>query len=87
MLVFWFGFTTIDALCGYAAYKMEPRRLRFPFLLLIAQRFIYRQLMYWVVIRAVITALRGPSVRWGRPKRSGQLGKPRRRWFQLFARG
>lgn len=87
MLLFWFGFTTIDALCGYAAYKMEPRRLRFPFLLLIAQRFIYRQLMYWVVIRAVVTALRGPSVRWGKPKRSGQLGKPRRRWFPLFARG
>lgn len=87
MLVFWFGFTTIDALCGYAAYRMEPRRMRFPLLLLIAQRFIYRQLMYWVVIRAVVTALRGPSVRWGRPKRSGQLGKPRRRWFQLFARG
>ena len=60
---------------------MEPRRERCPVLLLIAQRLVYRQLMYWAVIRAIMAALRGPSVRWGRPKRRGQFGIRRQRLF------
>lgn len=81
LALYWFGFTIIDALCGYAAYAMEPRRERCPVLLLIAQRLVYRQLMYWAVIRAIMAALRGPSVRWGRPKRRGQFGNRRKRLF------
>lgn len=83
MLVYWLGFTTLDILCGLAAYRMEPRRERCPVLLLVAQRLVYRQLMYWVIIRAVMAALRGPSVGWGQPRRSGRLGELRRRGLWL----
>ncbi len=79
MGIYWLVFTTIDALCGYLAYAMEPRHERYPVLMLIAQRFIYRQLMYWAVIKAVMSALRGPAVRWGKLGRSGRVGTRHKR--------
>ena len=33
------------------------------------QRFGYRQLMYYVVVKAVYTAVRGPRVGWGKLER------------------
>ena len=73
MAVYWIVFTAIDVLCGWVAYRLEQREQRYPALLLVAQRFIYRQLMYSVVIRAVINALRGPRVGWGKQVRSGRV--------------
>jgi cellulose synthase/poly-beta-1,6-N-acetylglucosamine synthase-like glycosyltransferase len=72
MGAYWLIFTAIDVLCGGVAYWLEKREGRYPAHLLIAQRFIYRQLMYWVVIRAVAAALRGPRVGWGKLERSGR---------------
>ena len=73
MLTYWVVFTTVDILCGWVAYRLEPRERRYPALLLVMQRFIYRQLMYSVVIRAVWNALRGPWVGWGKLERSGRV--------------
>jgi cellulose synthase/poly-beta-1,6-N-acetylglucosamine synthase-like glycosyltransferase/peptidoglycan/xylan/chitin deacetylase (PgdA/CDA1 family) len=73
MGIYWFSFMAIDFLCGWVAYRMEKREKRYPGLLLLAQRFVYRQLMYWVVIRAVANALRGPWVGWGKLERSGRV--------------
>ena len=44
---------------------------RFPGLLMLAQRFVYRQLMYSVVIRSISAALRDKVVGWGKLERSG----------------
>lgn len=73
MAVYWLAFTSIDIVCGAVAYWLEPRENHYPFHLLVAQRFVYRQLMYWVVIRAVAAALRGPAVGWGKLERSGRV--------------
>jgi peptidoglycan-N-acetylglucosamine deacetylase len=73
MGLYWLAFTAIDLLCGWIAYRLEPREKRYPGLLLLAQRVLYRQLMYWVVIRAVANALRGPWVGWGKLERSGRV--------------
>jgi peptidoglycan-N-acetylglucosamine deacetylase len=73
MLVYWIAFTTVDILCGWVAYRLETREKRYPALRLVMQRFIYRQLMYSVVIRAVWNALRGPWVGWGKLERSGRV--------------
>jgi hypothetical protein len=75
MGVYWLVFTAIDVLCGGIAYWLEKRERRYPAHLLVAQRFIYRQLMYWVVVRAVAAALRGPRVGWGKLERSGRTTK------------
>ena len=72
MGAFWLAFTSIDALSGWIAYRLEPRRQHYPMFLLIAQRFVYRQLMYSVVLRAVNAALTGPSVGWGKLERTGR---------------
>ena len=38
-----------------------------------AQRFGYRQLMYYVVVRSISTAMRGPFVGWGKLERMGTV--------------
>jgi cellulose synthase/poly-beta-1,6-N-acetylglucosamine synthase-like glycosyltransferase/peptidoglycan/xylan/chitin deacetylase (PgdA/CDA1 family)/spore germination protein YaaH len=73
MGIYWVAFTFIDLLCGWIAYRLEPRRQRFPAFLLLAQRFVYRQLMYSVVLRAVSAALSGPWVGWGKLQRTGRV--------------
>ena len=73
MAMYWIVFTAIDVLCGWVAYRLEKRERRYPAFLLVAQRFVYRQLMYFVVIRAVINAMRGPWVGWGTLERSGRV--------------
>jgi cellulose synthase/poly-beta-1,6-N-acetylglucosamine synthase-like glycosyltransferase/peptidoglycan/xylan/chitin deacetylase (PgdA/CDA1 family)/spore germination protein YaaH len=76
MAGFWLLFVTVDLLCGWVAFRMDSREGRFPAFLLIAQRFIYRQLMYWVVIKAFSAALRGHWVGWGKLERTGRATAP-----------
>jgi cellulose synthase/poly-beta-1,6-N-acetylglucosamine synthase-like glycosyltransferase len=73
MLTYWLVFVLVDVIAGWIAYRMDPARRRFPALRLVAQRFIYRQLMYGIVIRAVAAALRGRLVGWGKLERSGSV--------------
>ena len=75
MGAYWLAFTSIDIACGAVAYWLDPRERHYPAHLLVAQRFIYRQLMYWVVLKAVSAALRGPSVGWGKLERSGRVAE------------
>jgi len=76
MAAFWIVFTAIDVLCGWIAFRLERRVKGYPALLLVAQRFIYRQIMYWVVLRAVAAAIHGPKVEWGKLERSGSVSAP-----------
>ena len=76
MLAFWILFVSVDLIAGWFAYRLDPREKRFPGLLLVAQRFVYRQLMYWVVIRAVGAALHGRWVGWGKLERTGRATAP-----------
>jgi GT2 family glycosyltransferase len=76
MGVYWLGFTAIDLLCGFVAYRLDVREKRFPAFLLLAQRFVYRQLMYSVVIRAVGSALAGMGIGWGKLERTGSVSAP-----------
>jgi len=76
MLTFWLLFVSVDLLAGFIAYRLDPREERFPALLLVAQRFVYRQIMYWVVIRAVAAALHGRWVGWGKLERTGSATAP-----------
>ena len=77
MAAYWVAFTAIDVACGIVAYALEPQERRCPILLLVAQRFVYRQIMYWVVIRAITSALGGLAVGWGKLERTGRVAAPR----------
>ncbi|MEY2944011.1 MAG: hypothetical protein RLY97_2025, partial [Pseudomonadota bacterium] len=73
MALYWSAFSSIDAICAYIAYHSDPREKHFPLFLLLAQRFVYRQVMYSVVIRAVSAALHGVGTSWGKMERSGRV--------------
>jgi peptidoglycan-N-acetylglucosamine deacetylase len=73
MLAYWLVFTAIDLLAATIAFALE-RRERWRLLwLLIPQRIGYRQIMYYVVLKAITQALRGPSVGWGKLVRTGRV--------------
>ncbi len=78
MAIYWLVFTGIDVLCGWVAYRLNARKQRYPALLLVAQRFVYRQLMYWVVLRAIGSAIGGLWVGWGKLERTGSVGSGER---------
>jgi cellulose synthase/poly-beta-1,6-N-acetylglucosamine synthase-like glycosyltransferase len=72
MLIYWLVFTAIDLLAATIAFALE-RRERWRLLwLLIPQRVGYRQIMYYVVVKAIAQALRGPAVGWGKLQRTGR---------------
>lgn len=75
MLTYWLVFTAIDLLSGVIAFALE-RRERWRLLgLLVPQRIGYRQIMYYVVLKAITQALRGPLVGWGKLERSGRVAQ------------
>lgn len=73
MALYWVAFSLIDVGCGWIAYRLDGNRARYPALLLLAQRFVYRQVMYWVVLRAIASALAGWIVGWGKLERTGRV--------------
>lgn len=73
MALYWSAFTGVDLVCGLIAYRLDARAERFRPLLLLAQRFVYRQLMYSVVIKAAGAALSGIGIGWGKLERSGRV--------------
>lgn len=75
MGLYWLAFTAIDVLCGWIAYHLDGKRARYPAHLLVAQRIVYRQIMYWVVLRAIASAIGGWVVGWGKLERSGRVAE------------
>ena len=60
-------------LYGVVAFALERRERWRLIWLLIPQRIGYRQVMYYVVLKAITTALRGPRVGWGKLERTGRV--------------
>jgi cellulose synthase/poly-beta-1,6-N-acetylglucosamine synthase-like glycosyltransferase/peptidoglycan/xylan/chitin deacetylase (PgdA/CDA1 family)/spore germination protein YaaH len=73
MAVFWAVFTTIDLLSAFIAFALERREKWRLLWLLIPQRIGYRQVMYYVVLKAIAQAMRGPRVGWGKLQRTGRV--------------
>ena len=71
--VYYCIFMVVDLLaatCGFLLEKEEDWRL---ILWLLLQRFGYRQLMYYVVVRSISAALRGRFVGWSKLERTGTV--------------
>lgn len=73
MLVFYAAFMAIDLAASALAFAMEKKEKWSLLWWLVLQRFGYRQLMYYVVVRSVWTAIRGPSVGWGAQERKATV--------------
>jgi cellulose synthase/poly-beta-1,6-N-acetylglucosamine synthase-like glycosyltransferase len=70
---YWLCFMAIDLLAGVVAFALEKRENWRLLWLLLPQRIGYRQLIYWVVIKALVQAVRGPRVGWGKLARTGRV--------------
>jgi cellulose synthase/poly-beta-1,6-N-acetylglucosamine synthase-like glycosyltransferase/spore germination protein YaaH/peptidoglycan/xylan/chitin deacetylase (PgdA/CDA1 family) len=68
-LFYWAAFIFLDLSAGALGMALERRAPWGDLIWLPVQRFGYRQLMYWVVVRSVITAIRGYRVGWGKLER------------------
>ncbi len=75
ILALWLGFLGLQGAMGWYAFRLDGESAR-PLWSLPLQQFVYRQLMYLVVIQSVFTALTGYRLRWQRMERYGSLEAP-----------
>ncbi|MFF0266763.1 bifunctional polysaccharide deacetylase/glycosyltransferase family 2 protein [Kribbella sp. NPDC004536] len=75
VLSVWAGFVLLQVAMGFYAFWLDGERPG-PLWTLPLQQFVYRQLMYLVVIQSVFTALAGTRLRWQRMERYGSLQAP-----------
>ena len=74
-IVVWYGiFIAVDWSAATLAFLMEPNEDRRLTWLVFLQRFAYRQVMYWVVLRSIVAAMRGRLVGWGKLDRKATVG-------------
>ncbi|ACZ90536.1 bifunctional polysaccharide deacetylase/glycosyltransferase family 2 protein [Streptosporangium roseum] len=66
----WAGFVLVQAFSGWYALRLDRERASVLWVLPL-QQFVYRQLMYLVVIQSVATAVLGVRLRWQTIRREG----------------
>jgi cellulose synthase/poly-beta-1,6-N-acetylglucosamine synthase-like glycosyltransferase/peptidoglycan/xylan/chitin deacetylase (PgdA/CDA1 family)/spore germination protein YaaH len=72
MLVYYVAFVFIDFLVAIIAFRMEKEDYR-KLVYIIPQRFIWRQLMYYILFKSIRKALKGELNTWGVLKRTGNV--------------
>jgi cellulose synthase/poly-beta-1,6-N-acetylglucosamine synthase-like glycosyltransferase/peptidoglycan/xylan/chitin deacetylase (PgdA/CDA1 family) len=75
VLAFWVVFTTLQLGLGWYAFRLDRESPRVLWSMPL-QQFVYRQLMYLVVIESVLTAIRGTPLHWRPMSRSGEVEVP-----------
>ncbi len=73
--LFWVAFTAAQLGLGWYAFRLDRESPRVLWSMPL-QQFVYRQLMYLVVIESVLTAIRGTPQRWRPMSRSGEVEVP-----------
>jgi hypothetical protein len=86
--VLWFYaiFLIVDFVASVIAFMMEEDEDKSLTWLIFLQRFAYRQVMYWVVLRSFAAALRGRMQGWGKLERKATVSLPESRrglWTRL----
>jgi cellulose synthase/poly-beta-1,6-N-acetylglucosamine synthase-like glycosyltransferase/peptidoglycan/xylan/chitin deacetylase (PgdA/CDA1 family)/spore germination protein YaaH len=76
VLMFYGIFLLTDWLGAMIAFLMEPDEEKGLSWLIMLQRFAYRQVMYSVVLRSFVAAVRGRVVGWGRLERKATVELP-----------
>jgi cellulose synthase/poly-beta-1,6-N-acetylglucosamine synthase-like glycosyltransferase/peptidoglycan/xylan/chitin deacetylase (PgdA/CDA1 family) len=69
---FWAVFTTLQLALGWYAFRLDRESPRVLWSMPL-QQFVYRQLMYLVVIESVLSAIRGTHLHWRVSPRSGEV--------------
>jgi cellulose synthase/poly-beta-1,6-N-acetylglucosamine synthase-like glycosyltransferase/peptidoglycan/xylan/chitin deacetylase (PgdA/CDA1 family) len=71
--IYYIVFVVVDLVAAIIGFLMEKSESWSLLWWLPLQRFGYRQIMYYVVVRSIVTALRGPTVGWGKLERKGTV--------------
>jgi cellulose synthase/poly-beta-1,6-N-acetylglucosamine synthase-like glycosyltransferase/peptidoglycan/xylan/chitin deacetylase (PgdA/CDA1 family)/spore germination protein YaaH len=71
--IYYAVFMVVDLTAALIGFLMERGENWSLLWWLVLQRFGYRQLMYYVVVRSIWTALKGPFVGWGKLERTGMV--------------
>ena len=74
VLLYYFAFLVVDLVSATIALAMEKKEKWSLVPWLALQRFGYRQLMYYIVVKAVLAAAIGPLVGWGKLERKATVG-------------
>ncbi|GAA2598222.1 hypothetical protein GCM10010399_31130 [Dactylosporangium fulvum] len=69
----WLAMFAMQVLTAVVAFRLDREKLR-PLWVLPLQQFVYRQLMYLVLIQSLGTALTGARLRWHKLHRTGTAG-------------
>ena len=77
VVLYYLAFLAVDWLAGVAALLLEPGEERGLSWLVLLQRFVYRQVLYWAVVKAVFAAAQGRARGWGKLVRKGTVELPR----------
>jgi cellulose synthase/poly-beta-1,6-N-acetylglucosamine synthase-like glycosyltransferase/peptidoglycan/xylan/chitin deacetylase (PgdA/CDA1 family)/spore germination protein YaaH len=72
ILAYYIAFVLIDFVVAIIAFRMEKERYS-KLVYIIPQRFIWRQLMYYVLFKSIRKALKGELSAWGVLKRTGNV--------------
>ena len=72
VFVYYVVFLGVDLLGSWVAFRYEGERTGRLWSLL-PQRLVYRQLMYWVLVKSLVRAIRGELTQWGVLKRTGNV--------------
>jgi cellulose synthase/poly-beta-1,6-N-acetylglucosamine synthase-like glycosyltransferase/peptidoglycan/xylan/chitin deacetylase (PgdA/CDA1 family)/spore germination protein YaaH len=72
MLFYYIAFVFIDFIVGIIAFRMEKEDYK-KLIYIIPQRFMWRQLMYYVLFKSIRKALKGELSGWGVLKRTGNV--------------
>ena len=72
VLGFWVVFTGLQLLLGWYAFKLDRESPRVLWAMPV-QQFVYRQLMYLVVVESVLTAIQGTRLHWRPIARRGEV--------------
>jgi cellulose synthase/poly-beta-1,6-N-acetylglucosamine synthase-like glycosyltransferase/peptidoglycan/xylan/chitin deacetylase (PgdA/CDA1 family)/spore germination protein YaaH len=73
VLTYYAVFLLVDWLAAVLAFLMEPDEDKQLTWLIFIQRFAYRQVMYWVVVRSFAAALSGQLQGWGKLERKATV--------------
>ncbi|MDX6668971.1 MAG: hypothetical protein QOK04_2351, partial [Solirubrobacteraceae bacterium] len=75
VLAYWLAFNALQLALATYAFRLDHEPLR-PLWAMPLQQFVYRQLMYLVVIESVISAALGTRLRWQHLERTGDVEVP-----------
>jgi cellulose synthase/poly-beta-1,6-N-acetylglucosamine synthase-like glycosyltransferase len=72
VLAYWIGFNVLQLFLATVAFRLDGEPLR-PLWALPLQQFVYRQLMYVVIIESTVSALAGARAHWRHLTRTGDI--------------